>query len=88
VKQRARAKFRECLSSGGEIPRVDSRHLRIKKVFRGGPFGYSFADLETGQAALKASMKVVRGHFRWQENKRFNPAGFHRYDTILVLECP
>jgi|SRR5580700_93585 hypothetical protein len=47
-----------------------------------------FADLETGQVALKASMKVVRGHIRWQENKRLNPAGFHRYDTVLVLQCP
>jgi hypothetical protein len=38
--------------------------------------------------ALKASVKVVRRHIRWEENKRLNPAGFHRYDTILVLECP
>jgi hypothetical protein len=39
-------------------------------------------------AALKASMKVVRRHIPLEENKRLNPTGFHRYDTILVLECP
>ena len=34
-----------------------------------------------------ASMKVVRRHIRREENKRLNLAGFHRYDTILVLQC-
>lgn len=38
-------------------------------------------------AALKPSMKVVRRHIRREENKRLNPAGFHGYHTILVLEC-
>jgi len=49
--------------------------------------GKEFAGRTFLVAALKASMKVVRWHIRREENKRFNPAGFHRYHTILVLEC-
>ncbi len=36
---------------------------------------------------LKESMKVVRGHFRLQENKWLNPTGFHGDNTVLVLQC-
>ena len=38
-------------------------------------------------APVKESMKVVRGHFRLQENKWLNPTGFHGDNAVLVLQC-